>query len=163
MRAYDALCAADRGCRDCDAPAVKEAWSAVQRALASDAIRPRHVIDVTIPLATSNEANARSDLFRSRHRRARNARDLVPCVLRAKVSVKPPPAPARITLTRVAATQLDPRGVHAALKSVEDAVALDYFGIDDSDPRLLFVCEQTKKKGGPPEVRVRIEWGFGPT
>lgn len=123
-------------------------------------------VTVDIPLKTPNMTNVREHHM-ARARRQKKHRDVTFLVLKASRvfdlvptprgsgGVWCPSRPLVVTLTRVSLGTLDAHdNLRSALKSVVDGVA-DYFGVDDSDPRVEWVYRQ--QKGRPACVRIEFD------
>jgi hypothetical protein len=67
--------------------------------------------------------------------------------------------PAIVTLTRVAPRRLDDDNLAAAFKNIRDGVA-DAIGVDDRDPRITWLYEQT---AGNYAVRISLQGGDAAT
>lgn len=109
-------------------------------------------VSVVVPIRTVSEANVRS-FWAARARRVKAQRWAVAALLRG---FRPLPAlPAVVTLKRVAPSSgLDGDNLQSALKATRDAVA-EVLGVDDRDPRVVWVYEQ--RRGKPKEWAVEIQ------
>lgn len=125
-----------------------------------DNVVARSVLTVFVRVLTVNESNVRSvanakNRGGARARRTRlTRRDVYLALLQASLSR--PEVPAIITMTRVSTGTLDDDGLASALKATQDAVATDYLGLDDRDPRLLFRREQRACSARGEGVEIRI-------
>jgi len=99
---------------------VGASWAIVARK--DGAVR----LEVTIPIVTVSEPNARGAWF-ARSRRARAQRLAVADALARH---ERPALPLRVTLTRIASRRLDSDNLAGALKSVRDAVSR-WLDVDD--------------------------------
>lgn len=106
---------------------------------------------VTIPLRLVSESNAHEH-WRSRQKRAKGQRATVAMVARSTLTK--PTLPCVIRVTRIAPKALDRNNLDGSAKHVVDGLA-DWLGIDDSDPRVAYVCEQ--ERGAPKTYAVRVE------
>jgi hypothetical protein len=68
----------------------------------------------------------------------------------------PTGTPCIVTLTRYGVGVMDDDNLRAALKPARDAVATDYIGIKDNDPRIEWVYRQAKAPKGCFGVRIEI-------
>lgn len=126
----------------------------------SPSLRPEHARVVDVPMATASESNMREH-WSVRYSRSNRQQEIMLPVLRSYVGVRPPPAPALITLTLLypeAAKRRDLDNAWASVKAVQDATALGYFGLDDADPRLLFVVR--RENAGKVGLRLGVQWGW---
>lgn len=139
---------------------IGNACEALRLLVMDPAIAPAHFASARAPIATASESNARASVFLDRHRRSSEMRRVLPLILRT--SMRPRVAsPARFTIVREGVSELDDDNLRGALKSARDAVAVDYMGLDDADPRLLFRYEQKVCARGEEGVKVYAEWGWG--
>lgn len=160
MRAYDAFVTgqgAAGAIRDAD-PRLLAAETALAQAREVPGVAPRHAREVEAPLFSASESNVRAH-WSAKYRRSKEHRSVLPMVLRTSISVRPPASVVRVTLVRSAPAGLDDDNDKAAMKSARDAVAMDYLGLDDADPRLAFGVEQRRAERYA--IGVRLEWGFG--
>jgi len=88
----------------------------------------------------------------ARQRRVRSQREVVHLVLGRRVRGL---VPATVTLWRIGPQLLDGDNLQGALKAVRDEVAAA-IGVDDRDPRLLWVYEQKK---GSYSLEIRVDPG----
>ena len=114
--------------------------------------------EVFVPIHTVSESNSRSHAAAGKYQRSKSQRLIVPTVLRTQT--KKPTLPVRVTLVRHSVGVLDDGNLPSALKAVQDAVAMDYLGIDDADMRVIFRWEQVKVARGACGVTIRMECGF---
>lgn len=110
------------------------------------------MIDETLPLVTVSVVNRREH-WAKRAKRARQHRDIVGLVLRARVVTLRIAEGVDVELTRIAPRELDDDNLRSALKAVRDGVA-DALGIDDRDRRVAWHYAQ--RRGSPKEYAVRL-------
>lgn len=103
---------------------------------------------VTIPMRTVSESNGREH-WASKAKRVKQQRTASHLVTRQLLC----PMPIEVTLTRVAPRALDDDNLRGCLKAVRDGVA-DAFGVNDNDPRVVWVYAQ--RRGKPREYAVEI-------
>lgn len=118
------------------------------------------MMKVLLPIRTWSEPNVRVH-WAKRARRAHKQREAARMLVRAALAALPPWNPAReekrkrtVWLTRLAPRELDSDNLAAALKAVRDGVA-DALGMDDGDPRLVWLYGQ--RRGKPGEYAVQVE------
>ena len=85
-------------------------------------------------------------------RRVKNQRVVVAVVLAKKRAPQPPVV---VTITRCSPGTLDDDNATASAKAVRDEVAR-WLGVDDRDPRVVFVVHQRRAKWG---VEIAVEPG----
>lgn len=111
------------------------------------------VVEVTLPLRTISEPNARGH-WSTRAKRVKAHRTTALLALRARV--RELTLPAVVVLTRQAPSSgLDDDNLRAALKAVRDGVA-DALGVDDRDPRVRWEYRQERAPRGRWAVCVRV-------
>ena len=106
---------------------------------------------VEVPTRLVSEANTRTH-WRAKAKRVASQRLITKAVLSG---VPRPALPVAVLLTRVAPGELDDDNLSGACKAVRDEVAA-WLGIDDRDPRVFFVYEQTSR--APRTYGVSIGW-----
>jgi len=118
------------------------------------------MMEVLLPIRTWSEPNLRVH-WAKRARRARKQREAARILVRAALAPIPSWNTIRagsrkltIHLWRVGPRELDSDNLAAALKAVRDGVA-DALGMDDGDPRLLWLYGQ--RRGKPGEYAVHVE------
>jgi hypothetical protein len=109
--------------------------------------RPLLVVDVPVMLV--NTSNGREH-WRATAKRAKAVRALARNLIKRHVV----PLPCSVRLVYVGPRQLDDDGVASAVKSLRDGVA-DALGVDDRDPRVVWVPDQ--ERGGVREYGARVE------
>jgi hypothetical protein len=117
---------------------------------------------VSVPIAVVSEANQSWNQSRfTKGKRVKAQRDAVRVYLRAKLCHLPGdrfPLPARCTLVRIAARELDTDNLAGAFKAVRDEVAA-LLGVDDG-PRgpveWIYRQEQAAPKRNP-SIRIELE------
>lgn len=114
------------------------------------------MIEFTIPVKTVNESNGQHGHWTVKSGRRKKQRAAAWHAL--TFNATPPPAlPARVTLTRISAGELDEHdNLRGALKTIADAVA-EHYAIPDKDKRFTWEYAQEKCKRGQYGVRIRIE------
>ena len=114
------------------------------------------MMEVLLPVRTWSEANARVH-WAKRARRARIQRQAARTIVRAALTSMERPAESKCTieLCRIGPRQLDSDNLAGSLKAVRDGVA-DALGLDDGDPRLVWLYDQRRGKPGEYAVLVRI-------
>lgn len=111
-------------------------------------------IEVTIPIKTVNESNGQHGHWRTKSSRRKTQRAAVGQMLRNRPL---PPLPARVTLTRISAGQLDEHdNLRGALKSIADEIA-EHYALPDKDDRFSWHYSQERCKPKQFGVRIRIE------
>jgi hypothetical protein len=118
-------------------------------------IEKRPVLSVAVPVRLRNTANSREH-WRATAKRAKVARDTTRMLIRAEIAGKV--FPLAVRLVYVGPRQLDDDGVASAVKSLRDGVA-DALGVDDRDPRVVWVPDQ--ERGGVREYGARVEIYLG--
>jgi hypothetical protein len=111
------------------------------------------MMEVLLPIRTWSEPNQRVH-WAKRARRTHRQREAARLMVRAALAPGPVAGPVVVTLTRIAARELDSDNLAGALKAVRDGVA-DALGMDDGDPRLEWRYAQ--RKGKPSEYAVLVE------
>ena len=106
-------------------------------------------ITVELPLRIESTPNQRLH-WAAKAKKTKAHREAVDWALRG---IKPPAAPARITLTRIAPRVLDSDNLAAGFKAARDSVA-QWLGIDDGSPLLIWSYAQ--ERGAPKAYGVRI-------
>lgn len=136
-------------------------WSAADiKRLTGPAAGPWLTLTVVVPVATKGTLNSREH-WAARARRVKGERAAVAAVL---LMVGPPPRGltatprVRVTLTRVNGGKMDGDNLQGCLKACRDAVALDWLGRDDGDPRFDWRYAQEPGRG-PAQVRITFEVG----
>lgn len=112
-----------------------------------------HMICMVLPIHIISEANIRSH-WRVKAIRVASHREIASTMLRKH---QPPPAPAKITITRIAPRELDDDNLASGAKATRDGVA-DWLGIDDGDKRLSWRYNQRRGKPGEYAAVVTVEW-----
>lgn len=108
-------------------------------------------ISVVVPVRLRNTSNSRAG-WRATAKRAKEVRSLAKMLVLRQYQSSP--WPLAIRLVYVGPRQLDDDGVASAVKSLRDGVA-DALGIDDRDPRVVWVPDQ--ERGGVREYSARVE------
>lgn len=109
------------------------------------------VVSVGVPVRMVNTSNGREH-WRATAKRAKMVRALTDRLVRAEISGRV--FPLAVRLVYVGPRQLDDDGVASAVKSLRDGVA-DALGVDDRDPRVVWVPDQ--ERGGVREYGARVE------
>ena len=125
---------------------MREAWSPV--------------LSVEVPVRLRNMSNARWG-WKATAKLAKVVRPMASkLVSRAKPEclAGPGPGPIFVRLVYIGPRQLDDDGVASAVKSLRDGVA-DALGVDDRDPRVVWVPDQ--ERGGVREYGARVEIYLG--
>lgn len=108
-----------------------------------------HIIVVALPLLIVSVANLREH-WSVRAKRARLHRSTTSALLRRH---RAPVGHVTVTLTRIAARQLDDDNLVSALKNCRDGVA-DWLEVNDNDPRVAWAYAQRRGKTMSAEVVV---------
>jgi hypothetical protein len=118
-------------------------------------------VTARIPVRTYSEANRRNH-WATRARRARDQKAVTEALLRAKVWAAmgldgvAENALVTVSLVRRASRTLDGDNLQGALKAVRDAVA-GLLGLDDADPRLIWVYSQKRDADYAVDVKIEVE------
>jgi hypothetical protein len=115
----------------------------------------RPVISVAVPVRLRNTANSREH-WRATAKRAKLVRETTRRLIQGATSGKT--FPLIVRLVYVGPRQLDDDGVASAVKSLRDGVA-DALGVDDRDPRVVWVPDQ--ERGRVREYGARVEVYLG--
>jgi len=113
------------------------------------------IVSVEVPVRLVNTSNSRSG-WRSTAKRAKTVRETTRMLVRNATSGRVFPLVVR--LVYVGPRQLDDDGIASAVKSLRDGVA-DALGVDDRDPRVVWVPDQ--ERGGVREYGARVEIYLG--
>lgn len=114
------------------------------------------MIEALLPIRTWSEANLRMH-WAARARRAQKQRQTARLLVRAALNGEGPFSESRrltVRLTRISPRRLDSDNLAVALKHARDGVA-DALGMDDGDPRLVWLYGQ--RTGKPNEYAVLVE------
>ena len=106
---------------------------------------------VEFPVRLVSEANMRGN-WRGGHSRSKQQRKAVKDGLSV---VRAPALPCLVRITRIAPAMLDDDNAARSAKGCRDQVAA-WLGVDDRDPRVLFVYAQERR--APRTYGIRIEW-----
>lgn len=146
-------------CHAGDASMISERLEAIRMALGCmRSAAP--VLSVGLPVRLVNTSNRREH-WRATAKRAKHVRALTNTVVLRGMTDLAFPLEWRIVSRRLAVRlvyvgprQLDDDGVASAVKSLRDGVA-DALGVDDRDPRVVWVPDQ--ERGGVREYGARVE------
>jgi len=124
------------------------------RALGSIAAKSP-AISVAVPVQLKNTSNGREH-WRATAKRAKLVRETTRMLIQVATNGKT--FPLIVRLVYVGPRQLDDDGIASAVKSLRDGVA-DALGVDDRDPRVVWVPDQ--ERGGVREYGARVEVYLG--
>jgi hypothetical protein len=147
---------------------ISERLERLEKALAIMGLQlPMLVVDV--PVRLRNTSNSR-DGWHSTAKRAKVVRTFTRAAVRSRIlksvlvkgsrfGTAYSPLPCSVRLVYIGPRQLDDDGVVSAVKSLRDGVA-DALGVDDRDPRVVWVPDQ--ERGGVREYGARVEIYLSP-
>ncbi len=114
---------------------------------------PSTIISLVVPVRTLSEANVRGcEHWSTRHRRAKNQKQITLLLLQAKIDKKPS-IPFTCRLTRLSARKLDTDNLASSMKSIRDAIS-HWIGIDDRSEEIRWTYEQEKSKNYAVKIEI---------
>lgn len=111
------------------------------------------MIEVTIPLKTVSEANAREH-WRIKHKRSKSQRVTAKMIIGEQLWKGRYALPLAISFARIGKKKLDSDNLQGAFKAVRDGVA-DALSINDGDDRIVW--NYTQEVGPSYAVRIKLE------